>query len=232
MQVRQANDGRTRRVTSMRRAVAAKRQRLHERCVRLEAGAAPDGVFAAGLQAGMAQRAAFPEAMHGWHEVHGCLVTRRHQLVISAGKHFQLEPKVCARRNFTRGARWTALCHFMQQRRVPTACVPPLPYTVTIFVQAVVRHQGGVLTAMQELWMRAPYLNSNGAEHALARTHSVARSTASHARTSRAGSAMTLSAPGGVADAAAVIALLDSPGGTLLHVCFMAIAHAHGPGAP
>ena len=67
---------------------------MHQRQARLEAAAAPQGVFTAGLGQGKQLRSQFPEALHRWRHVHGALVSRRHQLTISAGKHFKLEPKV------------------------------------------------------------------------------------------------------------------------------------------
>jgi hypothetical protein len=79
----------------VRRVVAAKRLRLQDKRSHLERASHSDGVFSQGMLLGKEQRRLFPEAMHSWRELLGRLISRHHQLVISAFSHFRLEPKVC-----------------------------------------------------------------------------------------------------------------------------------------
>ena len=94
MQTRRRTDAIARQLTHARRVLAAKRQRLQERRAQLDAAAMPGGTFAEGMELGKEHRKAFPEAAFHCRDVLGRLVTRRHQLVVSAFAHFRLEPKV------------------------------------------------------------------------------------------------------------------------------------------
>lgn len=96
VQIRQLNDSRMRRVTHVRRLVAAKRQRLQDQWARLHDAEGDSGAFAAALELSKALRQEFPVAAHRWGDTLGALITRRHQLVVSTASLFRLGPKVRA----------------------------------------------------------------------------------------------------------------------------------------